>query len=74
MESCFLKCDKNRQGQVTRRNFILKLAKNNVKIPQNLLNNILSDIQLNSTEEPKDETILVYKHLIDIINIFQNCP
>jgi Ca2+-binding EF-hand superfamily protein len=72
--SCFLKCDKQRSGQITRRAFILKLAKNNTQAPQHLMNNILQDIQLNQREAPTDNTILVYKHLIDIIEIFQHCP
>jgi hypothetical protein len=31
-------------------------------------------MQLDPSEEPTDETILVYKHFVDIIDIFQNCP
>lgn len=61
-------------GQISRRTFILKLAKNNVSVPQHLLNNILLDMQLNPSEQPSDETILVYKNLVDISNIFQHCP
>ena len=34
------------------------------------MNNILEDMQLVPGEDPDDETVLVYKHLIDIIDIF----
>lgn len=70
IEDCFLKCDKQRVGQITRRSLILKLAKNNVSVTQHLLNNILQDLQLNQGELPTNDTILVYKHLVDIIDIF----
>ena len=30
LEQCFLKSDKDRTGQITRRAFMLKLAKNNI--------------------------------------------
>ena len=32
LEQCFLKCDKERTGQITRRAFMLKLAKNNIQV------------------------------------------
>ena len=41
---------------------------------QHLLNNMMYDMQLNPSEEATDDTILVYKHLVDIIDIFQHCP
>ena len=47
LEECFLKCDKNGTGQITSKQFIIKMAKNNVKIEQHLLNNLLADIALN---------------------------
>lgn len=43
-------------------------------MPQHLLNNILQDLQLNQSEIPNDDTILVFKNLVDIIEIFQHCP
>lgn len=74
MEQCFMKCDKNRTGQISRRAFLLKLAKNNISIPQHLVNNILDDMQLVPGEVATDDSILVYKNLIDIIDIFITCP
>jgi len=74
MEQCFFKCDKNRTGQISRRAFLLKLAKNNISIPQHLVNNILDDMQLVPGELATDDSILVYKNLIDIIDIFITCP
>lgn len=53
---------------------MLKLAKNNIKVSEHLLNNLLQDIQLNPNEWPNDDTILVYKNLTEIIDIFQTCP
>lgn len=41
---------------------------------EHLLNNLLQDIQLNPGEWPNDSTILVYKNLTEIIDIFQTCP
>ena len=70
LQTCFLKCDKHRTGQTSRKKFILKLAKNNVRVPEHLLNNLLLDMQLNPGEWPNDETILVYKSLTEIIDIF----
>lgn len=70
LEDAFLKADKQRTGQITRKTFILKLAKNNISVSQHLLNNMMYDMQLNPSEEATDETILVYKHLVDIIDIF----
>jgi hypothetical protein len=32
------------------------------------------DLQLDYREEPTENTILVYKNLIDIMEIFQSCP
>ena len=49
---------------------MLKLAKNNIKVSEHLLNNLLQDIQLNPQEWPNDDTILVYKNLTEIIDIF----
>ena len=74
LQTCFLKCDKNRTGQITRKAFCLKLAKNNLKVSEHLLNNLMADIQLNPAECPNDDTILVYKNLCEIIDIFQTCP
>ena len=50
------------------------MAKNNVQVSEHLLNNILRDMQLDHGEEPSDRTIVVYKHLKDIIAIYQHCP
>jgi hypothetical protein len=49
------------------------LAKNNVIISEHLLNNLLIDMQLDSTQLTED-AILVYKNLVDLIEIFQTCP
>ena len=70
LQECFLKCDKQRTGQIQRKAFLLKLAKNNIKVSEHLLNNLLQDIQLNPGEWPNDSTILVYKNLTEIIDIF----
>jgi hypothetical protein len=53
---------------------MLKLAKNNVKVSGHLLNNLIQDLQLNQAEETRDSTILLYKNLTEIIDIFQTCP
>jgi hypothetical protein len=45
-----------------------------VKVPEHLLHNILQDLQLDSAEPPCDDTLLVYKNLTEIIDIFQTCP
>lgn len=38
------------------------------------MNNLLADMQLNPNEQHTEDTILVYKNLIDIIDIFLHCP
>jgi hypothetical protein len=47
----------------------MKLAKNNVILSEHLLNNLLLDMQLDSTEIA-DDALLVYKNLVDLIEIF----
>lgn len=47
----------------------MKLAKNNVRVPEHLLHNILQDLQLDPAESPSDDTVLVYKNLVEIIDI-----
>ncbi len=69
-----MKCDKGRTGQITRAAYLIKLAKNNIRVTEHLLNNLLQDLQLNASEYPNDDTILVYKNLQEIIKIFQTCP
>lgn len=54
--------------------FMVKLAKNNIQVQSHLLNNLLQDISLNPKEPLTDDSILIYKHLVDVIEVFQRCP
>ena len=53
---------------------MVKLAKNNIQVQSHLLNNLLQDISLNPKEPLTDDSILLYKHLVDVIEVFQRCP
>ena len=46
LQNCFMRCDKQRNGQCTKKSLLMKLAKYHVKLPEDLLENLLEDIAL----------------------------
>ena len=62
MDELFVRCDKSRSGQIKKSRFLMKLAKYQFKLPNQLLLNILRDIQLDQNDKSKD-AILIYTNL-----------
>jgi len=46
LKICFLKCDKKRNGQIERGQYLKKLVKHGVTFPEHFLINLLKDLQL----------------------------
>lgn len=73
LRTTFLRCDKDRSGQVRKDIFLQKLAKYNINLPSQFLSSLLEDIAI----DPKDfspDAILVYKYLLDVGQIFEHTP
>lgn len=73
IESAFLDCDEEREGQCTKKALLEKISENNLNFPADFLFNVIEDMQ----ESPEDQTenaILLYDNLKNIIEIYNNCP
>ena len=69
----FLDCDEEGSGVITKKQFILKIAEENLSFPAEFLFNLIQDLQADSNDLNED-AILTYENLKCIIEIYNNCP
>ena len=73
IQSVFLDCDQDRTGLITKKEFLMTIAEQNLQFPFDFLFNLMADMQLKS-DDTSEEAQLSYENLKNITEIYNNCP
>ena len=73
LNGVFLDCDLERTGLITKKQFLLHIAEDNLQFPADFLFNLILDLQETPTDSSED-AVLKYESLKSIIELYSNCP